>query len=156
SSLDRGGIGRKPSIVASGLDRVNRQHRLRLVVVSKTSGRSDAMTASFTNKLREKLRNKFLFKNKGNLAEGGRQAIPTNRKFEQRAPRPQNDIDIFAGHWASDLSDIVPVVVSGSAKHFSADLRPAFAMKTLAGNSSGRALRVLELGPLEGGHTYQF
>src|SRR5262249_12767810 len=130
--------------------------RLRLVVVSITSGRIDAMTATFTNKLREKLRNKFLFAKKRDQAEGGRQVIPIDRKFEQRTPCPQNDIDIFAEHWASDLSDIAPGVVSGSVKHFSADLRPAFAMKTLAGNLSGRALRVLELGPLEGGHTYQF
>src|SRR5262249_319493 len=121
-----------------------------------TSGRIDAMTVSFIKRLREKVRNKFLFGQKRNQGGGGRQAIPTDRKFEQRAPRPQNDIDIFAGHWASDLSDIVPDVVSGPAKHFSVDLRPAFAMKTLAGNLSGRALRVLELGPLEGGHTYQF
>jgi spermidine synthase len=69
---------------------------------------------------------------------------------------PENEIDIFAGHWASDLSDIVPGVVSGSTKHFSVDQRSILAMKTLAGGRSERKLRVLELGPLEGGHTYQF
>lgn len=79
-----------------------------------------------------------------------------NRKFEQRAPQPQNAIDIFAGHWASDLSDIVAGLSSGKAKHFSLDQRPAVAMKALAGKLDGRGLRILELGPLEGGHTYQF
>jgi len=83
-------------------------------------------------------------------------AVAGGRKFEQRGPQPQNAIDIFAGHWASDLSDIVTGLSSGKAKHFSLDQRPALAMKTLGGKPDGRGLRILELGPLEGGHTYQF
>lgn len=89
-------------------------------------------------------------------AFGPRHTTAGNEKFEQRPPRPQNEIDIFAGHWASDLSDLVPGAVSGPVKHFSADNRPVLAMNTLGGNVTERGLRILELGPLEGGHTYQF
>jgi hypothetical protein len=113
------------------------------------------MKASFIDRLREKLRNKLPFLRMF-LRRARGQAVSADRKFEQRAPHPQNEIDIFAGHWASDLSDIVPGVVSGPTKHFSADQRPVFAMKAFAGDMSERKLRVLELGPLEGGHAYQF
>ena len=113
------------------------------------------MKASFIDRLREKLRNKLPFL-RLLLSRAPGQAVSADRKFEQRAPHPQNEIDIFAGHWASDLSDIVPGVVSGLTKHFSVDQRPVFAMKALAGDMSERELRVLELGPLEGGHAYQF
>lgn len=77
------------------------------------------------------------------------------RKFEQRAPHRQNDIDIFAGHWASDLSEIAPGTVAGAVSHFAADLRPRDAMRALGAHAPADQLRVLELGPLEGGHTYQ-
>lgn len=77
-------------------------------------------------------------------------------KFEHRAPRPQNEIDIFAGHWASDLSEVAPGTVSGRVSHFAADRRPHEAMQALGGDVPPARLRVLELGPLEGGHTYQF
>lgn len=77
-------------------------------------------------------------------------------KFEQRAPAPQNAIDIFRGRWASDLSDVIAGVDSGPARHFGADLRPAFAFRHIAPDVAARGARILELGPLEGGHTYQF
>jgi hypothetical protein len=79
----------------------------------------------------------------------------TTEKFEQRAPAPQNAIDIFRDHWASDLSKVVPGVTSGSAQCFR-DARPAAAFKHIGGDCVARGARILELGPLEGGHTYQF
>ena len=77
-------------------------------------------------------------------------------KFEQRPPCAQNEIDIFAGHWASDLSDIAPGTASGKVRHFSEDRRPVEAMKALGAKKPAGELRILELGPLEAGHTYQF
>jgi uncharacterized protein DUF1698 len=86
----------------------------------------------------------------------GFQAAANATKFEQRPPSAQNEIDIFAGRWASDLSDLIPGTHAGPAKHFTADPRPRYAMEAFAHEAAGRRLRVLELGPLEGGHTYQF
>src|ERR1700742_3719885 len=73
-------------------------------------------------------------------------------KFEQKVPHRQNEVDIFAGHWASDLSDIAPGVVSGRVRHFGEDGRPAEALTALGRNVSRERMRVLELGPLEAGH----
>lgn len=86
----------------------------------------------------------------------GRSIVSAASKFEQRAPHRQNDADIFAGQWASDLSDIAPEISSsGGVPHFGADGRPGEAMAALGLNKSPGDMRVLELGPLEGGHTYQ-
>ena len=77
------------------------------------------------------------------------------RKFEHRAPAHQNAIDIFEGKWASDLTPICPLVRSGDGPFFTADMRPRMLADRLG--SAGRLdnLSVLELGPLEGAHTYQ-
>src|SRR5262245_30352526 len=77
-------------------------------------------------------------------------------KFEHRAPAPQNAIDIFWNRWASDLADVVPGVSSGPTRHFGADPRPVFAFNHVKRDAIARGVRILELGPLEGGHTYQF
>ena len=64
------------------------------------------------------------------------------------APSPQHAVDIFAGEWSSTLP--VDDVESGPIPLF-ADDRVAWAIERFGG-VSGRS--VLELGPLEGGHTY--
>lgn len=76
-------------------------------------------------------------------------------KFELRRPAPQNAVDLFNGKWASDLSEVLPGVTAGAAGHFKSDPRPGFALKhfgasdgTLSGSS------ILDIGPLEGGHSY--
>ena len=86
---------------------------------------------------------------------GRLQATVNAAKFDQRPPQAQNAIDIFRDRWASDLSDVVPGVVSGPARHFGSDARPVHAMQHLARSAGMTAPRILELGPLEGGHTYQ-
>lgn len=77
-------------------------------------------------------------------------------KFEVRYPTHQNAIDLFAGKWASDLAKVCGVTESGTADLFAGDPRPAMAAAAL-GNGTGRldGMRVLELGPLEAGHSYQ-
>lgn len=63
------------------------------------------------------------------------------------APSPQNAVDIFAGEWSSTL----PGLNAGSVPLFD-DERVSWAIERFGG-MTGRS--VLELGPLEGGHTYQ-
>jgi Protein of unknown function (DUF1698) len=65
-------------------------------------------------------------------------------------PSPQLAIDIFAGDWSSELPAHLGVE-AGSARLF-ADDRIRWLLEEV-GDLSGR--EVLELGPLEGGHTFQ-
>jgi SAM-dependent methyltransferase len=75
-------------------------------------------------------------------------------KFEQRAPAHANAIDIFSGRWATDLSDADPAWRGGDAKVLSGDPRVALAAKHLGVADRVDGMTILELGPLEGGHTY--
>ena len=77
-------------------------------------------------------------------------------RFEHRAPSAQTAVDVFAGKWASDLSRLLSVENTGGADLFMNDPRPGLAAAAF-GRGTGRldGMRVLELGPLEGGHSYQ-
>jgi SAM-dependent methyltransferase len=75
-------------------------------------------------------------------------------KFELRAPSAQNLIDIFSGKWASNIGRVYPGLNAGTAELF-ADPRPTLAAQLLGTNGRLDAMNVLELGPLEAGHTYQ-
>lgn len=81
-------------------------------------------------------------------------ALADFNKFELRAPSAQNLVDLFSGKWATDLSKVCPGVTAGSAELF-ADPRPTLAAQSLGTNGRLDAMSVLELGPLEAGHTYQ-
>jgi SAM-dependent methyltransferase len=79
----------------------------------------------------------------------------TFEKFNLSAPTSQAIADIFHGHWASDLGQIIPGIVSGPTGLFN-DPRVGFTLKHFAGSTGDlRGQRVLELGPLEAAHTYQ-
>ncbi len=79
--------------------------------------------------------------------------FPAGRKFELRAPSPQTAVDIFSGHWATDLSSLLPVTGTGSID-LSRDPRPRFVLERFAGpDGTLKGQRVLELGPLEADHT---
>jgi hypothetical protein len=67
-------------------------------------------------------------------------------EYVHTSPSPQNAVDVFAGEWSSK----VPGVESGPLPLF-ADDRVRWALERF-GPMTGR--KVLELGPLEGGHTY--
>jgi SAM-dependent methyltransferase len=82
-------------------------------------------------------------------------AYPLSKKFENRAPAHQNAIDIFGGKWACDLAEVCPGVRSGDAALFAADTRPKMLAEHLGKAGRLDDLSVLELGPLEGAHTYQ-
>lgn len=68
--------------------------------------------------------------------------------FVVGAPSPQTTIDLIPGAWASRLP--LPGVTAGQAELF-ADTRVDWAIDALGGVSG---LRCLELGPLDGGHSY--
>lgn len=68
------------------------------------------------------------------------------------APNPQNDINVFAGEWMSAVP--IPGVTSGHNPLFegSKDGRVSWVNSVLGGL---KGMTILELGPYEGGQTYQ-
>ncbi len=70
--------------------------------------------------------------------------------YVHTAPSAKNALDIFAGEWASNLPAPLPPVQPGRAGLFD-DARIRWANDALGGFDRRS---VLELGPLEGGHTY--
>jgi hypothetical protein len=69
-------------------------------------------------------------------------------RFVRDAPSPQGTIDAVSGAWASRLP--LPGVSAGEAELFS-DARVEWAIEELGGVSGANCV---ELGPLEGGHSY--
>jgi len=81
--------------------------------------------------------------------------IITEKPFVTLPPAAQNAVDMFAGEWSSRFPAGAPAVTGGSAGLFE-DGRVEWAEAGLRGlgapGFAGQA--VLELGPLEGGHSY--
>ena len=78
------------------------------------------------------------------------------KHFFGSVPSDQNALDLFAGEWSSSPPADRPELKAGATPLFD-DPRIAWAHHRLmemgvAGGFTGRD--VLELGPLEGGHTY--
>ena len=81
--------------------------------------------------------------------------IVVENPFVAGLPSPQNAIDVFAGEWASRFPAKGPAVQAGTVPLFE-DPRLGWAENALR-ELSGQGFAdqtVLELGPLEGGHTY--
>ena len=70
--------------------------------------------------------------------------------YVKSAPDPQNALDIFQGEWSSKLPPPFHKLSAGAALVFD-DPRIKWFIKEIGG-VSGKS--ILELGPLEGGHTY--
>ena len=70
--------------------------------------------------------------------------------YVRTAPTPQAALNIFTGEWASKLPPPLDSFSAGAALLF-ADTRLEWGLERLGG-AQGKT--VLELGPLEGGHTY--
>jgi hypothetical protein len=82
--------------------------------------------------------------------------MPDFKHFFGVAPSDQNALDLFAGEWSSQPPAIRPELKAGATPLFD-DPRIAWAHHRLMemGLEGGISARdVLELGPLEGGHTY--
>ncbi len=73
--------------------------------------------------------------------------------FETRAPSAQTAVDVFRDRWACDLGPLLGVDGTGPHPLFTQDSRPKLAVQAL-GREDYRGLHVLEIGPLEGAHTY--
>lgn len=84
----------------------------------------------------------------GDAASEGSGSIPAH--YVTSAPGPQNALDIFGGEWSSRLPGDLANLEAGSLQLF-ADPRVDWFIDRLGG-VGGKA--ILELGPLEGGHTY--
>lgn len=82
-----------------------------------------------------------------------RAGVPRGRgvldAYVRVAPSPQVAIDLFAGQWSSDLPDHLGV--DAGQQLLFADPRIGW----LLDQADLKGARVLELGPLEGGHTFQ-
>ena len=74
--------------------------------------------------------------------------------FELRSPSNQTGIDVFRGNWASDLSSLLGVNGTGPSPLFTQDGRPKAFADAFGNGGSLSGMNILELGPLEGGHTY--
>lgn len=75
---------------------------------------------------------------------------PAEKSFETRAPSPQHALDLFQGEWASALPPGHDGLQAGALPLF-ADRWLAWALERLGGVDGQR---VLELGPLEGAHSW--
>jgi hypothetical protein len=71
-------------------------------------------------------------------------------EYAHQPPNPQQTVDLFAGEWASQLPGPLAAVRAGSVPAFE-DPRIDWGLARLGGVADQR---VLELGPLEGGHSY--
>jgi len=72
-------------------------------------------------------------------------------KYEVRSPASQNIVDMFEGEWTSLLPRDAGIDVDAGKMPLFEDPRVAWAQRQLGGFDG---CSVLELGPLEGGHTY--
>ncbi|GEO99675.1 class I SAM-dependent methyltransferase [Methylobacterium haplocladii] len=77
------------------------------------------------------------------------------RRFLTNEPSHRNAYDLFEGRWASDLSEIEPSLPAAGFAGFRQDGRPLEAAAHLGRGGRFDGYDVLELGPLEGAHTYQ-
>jgi len=77
-------------------------------------------------------------------------------RLENRYPSHQNAIELFEDRWLTRIEEVHPGLRSGPGRYLRYDRRPVRAANQLgfvAGSLHG--MSVLELGPMEGAHTYQ-
>jgi hypothetical protein len=75
--------------------------------------------------------------------------IDLAERYVTSAPHPQNALDIFKGQWSSKLPPPLDTLEAGHAALFE-DARIHWLVEQIGGCSGAT---ILELGPLEGGHT---
>ncbi len=68
-------------------------------------------------------------------------------------PNPQQVLDLFKGEWSSKLPDSLGLTTQPGAAGLFEDERIAWAEESLGSFAN---MHILELGPLEGGHSYMF
>jgi hypothetical protein len=79
--------------------------------------------------------------------------LPT---LELRFPSHQNAVELFGDRWLTRIEEVYPGLKSGPDTYLRADTRPVIAAIHLGyAPGSFHGMHVLELGPMEGMHTYQ-
>ena len=78
-----------------------------------------------------------------------------DKRFWTSAASHRNAIDLFPDAWASDLAEIDPTLAHFGVPLFKHDPRPRHAAAVLGHEGRFDGMRILELGPLEGAHSYQ-
>jgi len=68
-------------------------------------------------------------------------------------PTPQNALDIFKGEWSSKLPGSFSDLQAGTIPLFE-DSRILWSVEQVGGEETVKGKKILELGPLEAGHTY--
>jgi hypothetical protein len=77
-------------------------------------------------------------------------------KLELRYPSHQNAVELFGDRWLVRIEELYPGLKSGPDNYLRADTRPVIAAQHLGFTpGSFHGMNVLELGPLEGMHSYQ-
>ena len=71
-------------------------------------------------------------------------------RYEDSYPNPQSQLDIFSGNWSCELPESTKINSGGWAKTF-ADPKIDWFIERIGGVED---LSGLELGPLEGGHSW--
>lgn len=83
-------------------------------------------------------------------APGARGAAAHNRNYLTASPSAQHQLDLFRGEWTSAVPVPGEETISGAREDLFDDPRIAWMIERLRPNDRWR---ILELGPLEGGHT---
>jgi hypothetical protein len=78
-------------------------------------------------------------------------AMDVKNFYVQGAPSPQAIVDIFAGEWSSNFPESSGVKTTPGGANLFDDARITWLSEKISGFGG---LRILELGPLEAGHTY--
>lgn len=78
-------------------------------------------------------------------------AMDVKNFYVQGAPSPQAIVDIFVGEWSSNFPESSGVKTTPGGANLFDDARITWLSEKISGFGG---LRILELGPLEAGHTY--
>lgn len=82
---------------------------------------------------------------------GTSMAMDVKNFYVQGTPSPQAIVDIFAGEWSSNFPESSGVKTTPGGANLFDDARITWLSEKISGFGG---LRILELGPLEAGHTY--
>lgn len=84
-----------------------------------------------------------------------RRGMTSRKRFWTEEPSHRNAVTLYDGQWASDLAEVLPGLTHAGTPMFFLDERPRQAAKSLGVDGRFEGYDVIELGPLEGAHSYQ-
>ena len=137
-------ISRARTVVGRGLRRIGLLGPPRIDFTAEQMARLESLSERSVTRIQE-AQTEVL-----KAVEALNPSTPGMEFYQRSAPSPQNAIDIFGGEWASSFPAGFGDLRAGSAGLFD-DARVPWAIDKLGGVEGAR---IIELGPLEGGHTY--